>query len=130
MTTWQSIGVSCNVPARVTMCLSLSPGMGALADSNSFWRLWRDSSRRASLRGLLAGPQYFGDRVDELAPGGRFGAQLLSAARCQRVELGAAVVLGELPLRLDPAPFLETVQGGVERSFADGQHLAGELLDP
>ena len=48
----------------------------------------------------------------------------------ERVELGAAVVLGESPLGGDPASILEAAQGGVERALLDRENVVGRVLDP
>jgi hypothetical protein len=41
----------------------------------------------------------------------------------------AAVVLGGAPERRDPSPVLEAMQGRIERSVFDLQHVVGALLD-
>src|SRR5262249_48802728 len=67
-------------------------------------------------------------RGRESPPVGGFPLELLSSRPRERVELRAPVVLGRLPLRLDPALLLELVQCGIERAVADLKHLAGHLL--
>src|SRR5262249_6129124 len=52
-----------------------------------------------------------------------------SAGRGEVVVLGAAAQLRDLPLGLDPAPVLETMEGRIERALVDLQDVLGNLLD-
>src|SRR5262249_3266722 len=58
------------------------------------------------------------DRGGEPTPVRGLGVELPAAEPRQRVELRAAVVLGLLPLRVDPALLLELVEGGGEGALA------------
>lgn len=46
------------------------------------------------------------------------------------IELGAAIVLGNLPIGFDGAFLFEFVKGRVERTVTDLQNFAGNLTEP
>lgn len=48
--------------------------------------------------------------------------------RRERIIFGAAIIFGGPPFGGDPALMLEFVERGVERAFADLEHVAGDLL--
>src|SRR5687768_14499768 len=52
-----------------------------------------------------------------------------ATVRRDLVRASAAVVLGDRPLRLDPARFFHAVERRIERSLFDAQLVAGDLLD-
>src|SRR5438270_12562299 len=56
--------------------------------------------------------------------------ELLLSRRCQAIELRAAIVLADPPLRRDEAPLLELMERRIERPFLDLQDVASTLLDP
>src|SRR5262245_45234610 len=64
-----------------------------------------------------------------LGPGLGFRAKPAAAARGEAVEPGAAVVLGDAPVRGNGAFVLELEQNGIERALIDGQQIAADLLD-
>ena len=74
-------------------------------------------------------PEDGGDRVGDGIPAHRFAFQLPAAAACQPVVLRVPVVLGEAPLRFDPALDLEPMQCGVQRSFLDTQDVLRHQLN-
>ena len=59
-----------------------------------------------------------------------------STASCRRPDGGELVVLrppaelGDRPLRFNPALVFEPMEGGIERTLVDLQHVLGDLLDP
>jgi hypothetical protein len=69
------------------------------------------------------------NRECDLVPVGRFFAQLALPRFRELVILGAAVVLGRLPGRFEPARFFEAVQRRKERSGLHGKRPARNLLD-
>src|SRR5690348_11934851 len=62
------------------------------------------------------------------APIGGLLFQLALAEACERIKLGTSIVLRGLPLCGDPALLLELMEGGIERTIADLQNIAGDLL--
>src|ERR1041384_7444807 len=99
-----------------------SPGSGS--------RPIKRKRRRKRAISALRGAQHLAHRADIVLPLGDFLTQLAAPARRQAIELGAAVVLREPPLRFDPAPPLEPVQGGIERPFFNQKGGVGALPDP
>src|SRR5262245_10720089 len=81
---------------------------------------WLPTRRR------LAGRE---DRAGVAAPVGRLDSELGATELRQRVELGAPVVLGSAPTRLDPTALFQAVQGRIEGAFTDRQCVGGGLLD-
>src|SRR5262249_32921331 len=71
-----------------------------------------------------------GDRGRQPLPVRRLGLELLPAQPREGVELRFPVVLGRLPLRLDPAFLLELVERRIERALADLEHVAGHGPQP
>jgi len=69
----------------------------------------------------------YGDRQG--FPGVLLGRELPMPAFGQFVVLGAAIVVGGAPVRLDPSAALEAVEGRIERSLLDAEDLFGDLLD-
>src|SRR5919106_1369051 len=59
----------------------------------------------------------------------RFDRELAAAGSREVVILGAAAQLRDLPLGLDPALVLETMEGRIKRSLIDLQDVLGHLLD-
>src|SRR5207247_9191920 len=59
----------------------------------------------------------------------RFLPHATAARSRQRVVLGAAPELARLPFRRNPAGQLELVQSGIQRSIADLQFIARDLLE-
>ena len=57
------------------------------------------------------------------------GAEGAAAGRREAVVLGAAVVVGELPVAVDPFFLLQSLERGIERSLVDLEHAVGGLLD-
>src|SRR6202041_383331 len=53
---------------------------------------------------------------------------MFTAGTRERIELRAAIVLGDFPLGGNPAFLFELVQCGIERAVADLQNVAGDLL--
>ncbi len=72
---------------------------------------------------------YMRDGGREPGPIGRLFFELLAAGPRQAVELGAAVILAWLPFGGDPALLLQLVEGRIERSVADLEDVAGNLLE-
>src|ERR687891_1703351 len=70
------------------------------------------------------------DGVCHALPFPRFDRELTAARRGKVVILGAAAQLRDLPLGLDPALVLETMEGRIERALVDLQDVSGNLLDP
>ena len=68
------------------------------------------------------------DGAGESFPVGHFPIERAPAGTRERVELGAAAGIGDLPRGGQPALVLELVEGWIERAFADLQHVAGHLL--
>src|SRR4051812_17823298 len=54
--------------------------------------------------------------------------QLTAPFRGQPVEAGAAIVFRHRPVRVDPAPILEPIEGGIERPLLDLEKGFGTLL--
>jgi len=67
------------------------------------------------------------NRVREPAPLLEFRLQPRASSRRQRIELRAAIVLRILPLGLNPALVLQTMQSGVQRALLNLQHAFGDL---
>src|ERR1019366_7365988 len=53
----------------------------------------------------------------------------LPSAGGEFVVLGAPIVVGDAPVRGNPAAPLQTMQRGIKRSLLDTQHVTGNLLD-
>jgi len=68
-------------------------------------------------------------REDELLPTGVFDVQAAAARAGQRVNAGAAVVLRRDHPGFDVASELQAMEGGVERTLAGVQPVAGDLAD-
>ena len=62
-------------------------------------------------------------------PVGLLVLQILAPRRCERIELGAAIVVRLAPLRLDPSVLLKAVQSGIQRSLIYLEHVLGHLPD-
>src|SRR5207244_3246914 len=86
-------------------------------------RLSDQNALKAASPRLFRGAQHLGHRFDELTPRGGFGPELLPPPNGEPIEFRAAIVLGELPLGLDPPALLEAVQRRIQRSLADGEHF-------
>lgn len=69
------------------------------------------------------------DGAGEVPPACDFGGQCAGAGRGQLIVLRLAVVLRGAPIAPDQPPFLEAVQGGIERSLPDLQRVTRELLN-
>src|SRR3954454_19010340 len=63
------------------------------------------------------------DGVDELTPPRLLAEELLLALRRQPVELGALIRIGLSPLRGYPTFLREPLQGGIQRTGFDLQHV-------
>ena len=62
-------------------------------------------------------------------PGLQFALELLLAFTRERIEFGGTAEVGILPFGGDPALLFEPMQGGVQRTLADREDLAGAELD-
>src|SRR5262245_1852364 len=62
-------------------------------------------------------------------PFARLGRKLLSPRRCERVVLGALVVVGRAPLAADGAIELELAEHGIERAVVQRDPVGTDLLD-
>src|SRR5579872_916739 len=71
---------------------------------------------------------YAGDCGGNAVPVGRLFFELPPPQARQRIEFRATVVFARLPLRPDPTALFQLVQRRVERTVADAQHIAGNLL--
>ena len=56
--------------------------------------------------------------------------ELLPALGCQAVVLGAALVLGEVPVGVDEAAVLHAVERRIERAVFDLQNVVGGEVNP
>lgn len=72
---------------------------------------------------------HLGNRGGEAVPVSGFFFKLRAANAREGVELGAAIVLGGLPFRTDPALLFEFVERRIKRAVADLQHSTGDLLE-
>src|SRR5262245_11422578 len=97
------------------------------------------SARHPSAAGALGGPVWPQalSVVEQQVDGGRqrpprigLLLELLPSFSRQLVVLRAAVVVREIPLRLDPTAPLEAVQRRIQRSLIDLQRVFRDLLDP
>jgi len=70
-----------------------------------------------------------GDGACEAVPAQGFFAQALAAGGGERVELGAAIVLGGAPVCFQQPLADEAKESGVERALFDEQCVAGDLAD-
>src|SRR6185503_20605195 len=68
-------------------------------------------------------------RLGEATPLIDFFAKRFASRLGQRVVARAPVVLGRLPITLDPAAVLEALERGVEGSLIDLESAARDLLD-
>src|SRR6185312_1923790 len=83
--------------------------------------------------GNLHGSGRFDDPADRervALPRLRLGAQSRATAGGERVVLGAAIVVGESPLRYDRAAFLEAVERFIECSVDDHELAFAAAFDP
>src|SRR4051794_23374079 len=102
--------------------------------SRSRWSLM-SSSRPSSARLprmmslLCGGAQDPRNRAGQRVPLACFDLQLLAAFGGERVELGAAIVLGDAFVEGDPAPLDQPVQSWIKRSLFDLQHIVRPALD-
>src|SRR5687768_18453637 len=69
------------------------------------------------------------DSVCHALPFPRFYSELTPPRGGEAVILGAAAQLRDLPLGLDPALMLETMESRVKRALIDLQDVLGNLLD-
>src|ERR671919_2030070 len=69
------------------------------------------------------------DGVGHALPFPRFDSELTAARRGEVVILGAAAQLRDLPLGLDPALVLETMESRIKGALIDLQDVLGNLLD-
>jgi len=90
----------------------------------------RPAPQRIPYGGLLASLQDERDGPRKPAPRTLLTPELRTAARRELVEPGFPIAGGDTPLRTDPSPALETLQGGIERSLRHLQDGAGDLLQP
>src|SRR5581483_4017827 len=89
-------------------------------------RLSSGNRAMAASRGL----EDFENGARVFRPERGLGAQLLPPLGGELVVLGAAVVLGQPPLRLEPAALLHAVERGVERALLDLEPVVGGFPDP
>src|SRR3954468_3330281 len=82
-----------------------------------------------SMSGLLEA-DHLGNRAGQAIPAGGLVLELPASSAGERIELGAPVVLGRLPLVLDRALVLQLVQRGIERSIGDLKTVARGLPQP
>ena len=82
------------------------------------WPVNRPATRASAARRYLMGPplgrEKGGDQVGGLVPLARLPRELLASRGGERVELGATIVLGLAPLRLDEALLLELEERGIQ----------------
>src|SRR5262249_41555533 len=125
-------------PAAMCLSTCFSRWKRSSSSSSCSTAFRRNSARSRNARSVsMAGPprslslfQHLSDGGGELAPGALLHLELLAAAARQRVVLGAAVVVGRAPLRVDEAPPLEGGEGRVERALLDLEHAARDLVEP
>src|SRR5262249_38916880 len=95
----------------------------------------RKSRARIHIRMLVSDTaSFFGEeheiqRVRKTAPIGLLGLEDARARRRQSIILGVAIVLGCSPFTCDEALALEAIECGIQRSLADLERIARELLD-
>ena len=73
----------------------------------------------------LGRSEHFRNGGRQAAPARALERQLSPAGRRDAVVLRALIVVGELPLRVDPALPLETMQRRIEGTVIDVEHLIG-----
>src|SRR5438128_2790740 len=78
---------------------------------------------------LFDGAQHARDGARQTYPALPLGLGCGSALSRERVVFGLAVVVADAPRRRDEAAPLHPVEGGVERTFLDSEHIVGELVD-
>jgi hypothetical protein len=64
----------------------------------------------------------------QLAPGLRLNFELFSTLASQLVVFGAAIILADRPVSLDPTATLKAVKSGVKRALLHLQRFTGYLL--
>src|SRR5688572_20540618 len=70
------------------------------------------------------------DRQRKFTPVIRFGGQPFATGRGERINPRSPVVVARGHFGGEQAGRFEPVQGGVERSLADRERLAGDLVNP
>src|SRR6185436_2148442 len=80
--------------------------------------------------GSSGGFEHLLNGKDETLELGALGAEPFLAGRGQRVVAGAAIVLRRAPLGFHPSVQQQPLQRGVERAFADLQHVLRHDLEP
>src|SRR3954463_11818480 len=78
---------------------------------------------------LCGGTQDPRNRPGQRVPLACFDLQLLAALGGEGVELGAAIILGDAFVEGDPSSLDQPVQGWIERSLLDLQHIVRSSLD-
>src|SRR4051812_22881830 len=74
--------------------------------------------------------EHGGTGAREAKPIECFRFQILPAEPRERVEFGAAVVVGDAPFRGDQPGVLELVECGIERSVTHLERIGGDLTEP
>ena len=130
--------------ARARASDSVMPPSMSFCASRSRWKANSSSSSRSTRRGannartrrrqsrrLIGSSQlhHAADGRRHALPLARFDGQLPAPRSGELVVLGSPAEFGDGPLRFNPAPVLEPVEGGIQRALADLQHILGNLLD-
>src|SRR5580765_6092264 len=86
--------------------------------------------RKASMSKLLGScGQDRAHRLHQFLPPCGFVAELLASGGGERVELGAAIVVGRAPFGVEESLEFEPVERGIEGALLNGESAAGDLSD-
>ena len=66
---------------------------------------------------------------DELSPARGLDAECAASGRRESIVFRAAIVVGELPVAVNPFFLFQSLERGIERSLIDLEHAVGGLLD-
>src|SRR5271155_3591112 len=90
----------------------------------------RDTKMRSdSISGSFGASEQAGHERGHALPAFGLGQKLFSTAARERVELGFSIVVGDAPLRGDPAALLEAQQRRVKRALVEFEQVGGNLLN-
>src|ERR1043166_7668159 len=125
------------MPRRVFSAVSISIWKANSSLSSAAKRARRRNSARMRVSAARAwcsmesalGREDEPDRADESVPGRELLSQRASSGGGEPVVLRAPAVLGDAPLRIDPAPLLEPDERRVDGALPYLQRVLGELLD-
>src|SRR5580700_20627 len=69
------------------------------------------------------------DYASQSSPALLFGLELFASDASERIKLRALSLIGELPLRFEPALLLHPVECGIERALFYAKGVLGELFE-